>query len=325
MDVYNIQKYKTTILFDVSNLDENGGMLTFMKYVFAFENLMKKTKVSKAIICVDPTSPEISRKKIGNSKFIFLQKPIQDQIRLLAKKNSKSLLVCYGNIDKLVPLCKELKVKNAMFITENDISKYRDSKLLENFRFFPARILIHLGHVFWWRLTPMELIPEDLIQHANLPDKGLNEIETLSQVALTLNDNSTKILERNKILKVINDLHQEHIPSQLVQIACYLHDWKDGNLTDSQKEEVFQVIVAIFCDVNAQLNRLGAKINNPVMTDLMFKFQKIEIMLQLQYFNSEQMGIMQKVFEENRKLKGKVPRRFDYTQYNYDVPIITRK
>ena len=133
------------------------------------------------------------------------------------------------------------------------------------------------------------------------------------------------MLERNQILKLLNDLHQEHIYSQLVQISCYLDDYKKGNLTDIQKEEVLLVIVAMYGDVDAQFIRSGDKINTQIMTELLVKFQGLKVLIQRGYFNSEQMGIIDKMEEENRKMLGKVPRRFDYTLYNYDVPIITRK
>lgn len=326
MKPINIQNYKTTILVDVTAFyNEKGGMPIFLKIIKAFENLIKNSKVSKAIFCVDPTLTDSVSKNIENSKFVFLEGSIQDQVRRLAKKNSAFLLVCYGDTDKLVPLCKELKVKNAMFITENDISKYRDSNLLENYRFFPARIIEHLGHAFWWRITPKELIPENFLQHDILPDKSVSEFQFLNELALTLDEDATQILERNKVFRLLNDLHQEHIMSQILQIVSYLADWKEKNLTDIQKEEVFRVIVAIICDVHAQLTRSGDMIITPRMTELMIRFQKIHMIIQRDYFNNDQMGIINKLMEENRKLKGKVPRYFDHTQYNYDVPIITRK
>ncbi len=327
MDVFKITNLKAAILFDGSSLvNGDNDSLIFFEYLFGLGTFMSNAKVSQAIICVPPTYTHQTPIGFDSSKFYFSEDTLENHMIALAKDRSIKLLVCFGNLEKLLSLCSELSFRNAIIITEDPIEHLRDSKIIHTYRILPARILRYLGKAFWWRVMPREFISYNWIQYSQVADKSINELELLAQVAISKSKPPVQFELRNRIIHLMNVLCKQQISNQMTQISCYCNDFRDQKLSNQQKTELFNIIVSLIGDLDAQFLRYSVKeMNTPRILELLVKFQTLLGMVQITYFNDAQTKVMNQICDENRRHKGQVPLRFDFTKYDYTCPIITRK
>ena len=327
MDVFEITNHKSAIIFDVRSIYyEQGHISNFIKYLYAFENFMAHVPVSQAIISIPPNFPEKAPNGINNSKFIFSEDSIENHMIEITKDPSISLIVCFGKLQELLPLCNQLEFPNAIIITEDDITYLRDLRIIHQFRILPARILYYLGSFFWWRVMPKEFIPIKWIQYPQMADKSLNEMELLAQVTLRMGENPQSYITRNRIFRLLNYLYEGQISSEMAQISGYLNDLKKQNPSNEQKKELFNIIAALIGDIDTQFLKYSVdEMNSPRIRELLMQFQKLVLSAKVSYFHEKQVKIIDQICNENRNKKGRLSRRFDYTQYNFNCPIITRK
>ncbi len=237
MDVFKIPSMKAVVLFDLNGLAEKSaydGLQDISRYIQAFDNFMKVGKIVDSYIIV-PGKTEFQ----SPTKFKSTNESLSELLPKLVKNSKFELLMVFAHFDQIYPLVENLKIKNVLIITNDDLKQIQTLKLPKNIRVLPGRDLYYLPTLFW-EITPFEFIAEFDQQARVLPDKTKHELGALCAIASLLCDTPEGFDNAVKILNLNLSLFPDHIMTKNL--------WVVESLTRFKKDLLPQEKVAPYFD-----------------------------------------------------------------------------
>ncbi len=250
MDVFKIPSMKAVVLFDLNGLAEkraDEGLQDITRYLQAFDNFMQVGKIVDSYILVPGTTEFKSP-----TKFTSTNESLSELLPKIVKNSKFELLIVFAHFDQIYPLVVDLKIKNVLIITNDDLNQIKTVELPKNIRVLPGRDLYYLPTLFWEQ-TPFEFIAEVDQQARGLPDKTKHELASLCAIASVSCDTPQGFDVAVNILNLNLRLFPQHIMTKNLWVVESLTRFKKDPLPQDQVAPFFDNTLGMLEEVKQTL------------------------------------------------------------------------
>ena len=182
--------------------------LDFVDYFAALHTFLKKGQVLHRYALVSGNLPS----DLSISDFETTQEPVSTVIKQMLKKTKIEFLVAFGHLEELTKCISDFRLKNAILITDDPLPPANQQPHHAPGRVLPGRIFDAFHDLYWWNVTPFEYINERDIQSGLLPDKTMNELQTLTSLALECYKHQRR-KECQDLVDLCLSLYPRHVPN----------------------------------------------------------------------------------------------------------------